>query len=159
MKIDTENRQKEILRLQKENGKLEKELEEKISENRELKDKVDILKDTLKKLENTIDSYKQENIRYQDILDKAPKVICFAKKNIDKERFPFYNVEQLCEWTDEYLDNIKWNEYKEIWVIESDFSYSEVLKMKKLPCNKIILNHNMKALIEKVGGYNDGYAR
>lgn len=159
LRIGGDNSQKEILRLQKEKGKLKKQIEENECKNSELKDEIGHLKDDIKKLERELDLYKQENLDYQEILKKAPKVLCFSKKDINKDNFPFYNVDQLKQWSDECEETIKKNEYKEIWIIETDFSYSEVVKMKQLPCEKIVLKSNIKTLIEKVGGFSNGYAR
>ena len=153
LRIGVDNSQKEILRLQKEKGKLEKQIEENECKNSELKD------EDIKKLERELDLYKQKNLDYQEIFKKAPKVICFSKKDINKDNFPFYNVDQLKQWSDECEETIKKNAYKEIWIIETDFSYSEVVKMKQLPCEKIVLKSNIKTLIEKVGGFSNGYAR
>lgn len=159
MRIGVDNSQKEILRLQKEKGKLEKQIEENECKNSELKDEIGHLKEDIKKLERELDLYKQKNLDYQEIFKKAPKVICFSKKDINKDNFPFYNVDQLKQWSDECEETIKKNAYKEIWIIETDFSYSEVVKMKQLPCEKIVLKSNIKTLIEKVGGFSNGYAR
>lgn len=159
LRIGGDNSQKEILRLQKEKGKLEKQIEENECENSELKDEIGHLKEEIKKLERELALYKQENLAYQEIFKKAPKVLCFSKKDINKDNFPFYNVDQLKQWSDECEETIKKNEYKEIWIIETDFSYSEVVKMKQLPCEKIVLKSNIKTLIEKVGGFSNGYAR
>lgn len=159
LRIGGDNSQKEILRLQKEKGKLEKQIEENECENSELKDEIGHLKEEIKKLERELALYKEENLAYQEIFKKAPKVLCFSKKDINKDNFPFYNVDQLKQWSDECEETIKKNEYKEIWIIETDFSYSEVLKMKQLPCEKIVLKSNIKTLIEKVGGFSNGYAR
>ena len=159
LRIGVDNSQKEILRLQKEKGKLEKQIEENECKNSELKDEIGHLKEDIKKLERESDLYKQKNLDYQEIFKKAPKVICFSKKDINKDNFPFYNVDQLKQWSDECEETIKKNAYKEIWIIETDFSYSEVVKMKQLPCEKIVLKSNIKTLIEKVGGFSNGYAR
>lgn len=159
LRIGVDNSQKEILRLQKEKGKLEKQIEENECKNSELKDEIGHLKEDIKKLERKLDLYKQKNLDYQEIFKKAPKVICFSKKDINKDNFPFYNVDQLKQWSDECEETIKKNAYKEIWIIETDFSYSEVVKMKQLPCEKIVLKSNIKTLIEKVGGFSNGYAR
>lgn len=159
LRIGVDNSQKEILRLQKEKGKLEKQIEENQCKNSELKEEIGHLKEDIKKLERELDLYKQENLDYQEIFKKAPKVICFSKKDINKDNFPFYNVDQLKQWSDECEETIKKNAYKEIWIIETDFSYSEVVKMKQLPCEKIVLKSNIKTLIEKVGGFSNGYAR
>ena len=159
LRIGGDNSQKEILRLQKEKGKLKKQIEENECKNSELKDEIGHLKEDIKKLERELDLYKQENLDYQEIFKKAPKVLCFSKKDINKDNFPFYNVDQLKQWSDECEETIKKNEYKEIWIIETDFSYSEVVKMKQLPCEKIVLKSNIKTLIEKVGGFSNGYAR
>ena len=156
LRIGVDNSQKEILRLQKEKGKL---IEENECKNSELKDEIGHLKEDIKKLERELDLYKQKNLDYQEIFKKAPKVICFSKKDINKDNFPFYNVDQLKQWSDECEETIKKNAYKEIWIIETDFSYSEVVKMKQLPCEKIVLKSNIKTLIEKVGGFSNGYAR
>lgn len=159
LRIGVDNSQKEILRLQKEKGKLEKQIEENECKNSELKEEIGHLKEDIKKLERELDLYKQKNLDYQEIFKKAPKVICFSKKDINKDNFPFYNVDQLKQWSDECEETIKKNAYKEIWIIETDFSYSEVVKMKQLPCEKIVLKSNIKSLIEKVGGFSNGYAR
>ena len=151
--------QKEISRLQKEKGKLERQVEEKIDENKKMEDEISGLKENIRKLEYELDLCKQENINYQEIFERAPKVLCFSKKDINKDNFPFYNVEQLYKWSDECEETIKRDKYKEIWIIETDFSYSEVMKMKRLPCDKIVLKSNIKSLIEKVGGFSNGYAR
>lgn len=159
LRIGGEDYQKEILRLQKEKGKLGRQVEEKTCENEKLEEEISSLKENIRKLEDELDLYKQENINYQEIFKRAPKVLCFSKKDINKDIFPFYNIEQLYKWSDAYEETIKGDKYKEIWIIETDFSYSEVMKMKKLPCDKIILKSNIKSLIEKVGGVSNGYAR
>ena len=159
LRIGGEDYQKEISRLQKEKGKLERQVEEKIYENKKMEDEISGLKENIRKLEYELDLCKQENINYQEIFERAPKVLCFSKKDINKDNFPFYNVEQLYKWSDECEETIKRDKYKEIWIIETDFSYSEVMKMKRLPCDKIVLKSNIKSLIEKVGGFSNGYAR
>ena len=159
LRIGGEDYQKEILRLQKEKGKLGRQIEEKTCENEKLEEEISSLKENIRKLEDELDQYKQENINYQEIFKRAPKVLCFSKKDINKDIFPFYNIEQLYKWSDAYEETIKGDKYKEIWIIETDFSYSEVMKMKRLPCDKIVLKSNIKSLIEKVGGVSNGYAR
>ena len=159
LRIGGEDYQKEILRLQKEKGKLGRQIEEKTYENAKLEDEISRLKDNVRKLEYELDLCKQENINYQEIFKRAPKVLCFSKKGINKDIFPFYNIEQLYKWSYAYEEVIKRDKYKEIWIIETDFSYSEVMKMKRLPCDKIVLKSNIKSLIEKVGGVSNGYAR
>ena len=159
LRIGGEDYQKEILRLQKEKGKLGRQVEEKTCENAKLEDEISSLKENIRKLEDELNLYKKENINYQEIFKRTPKVLCFSKKDINKDNFPFYNIEQLYKWSDAYEETIKGDKYKEIWIIETDFSYSEVMKMKKLPCDKIVLKSNIKSLIEKVGGVSNGYAR
>ena len=107
LRIGVDNSQKEILRLQKEKGKLEKQIEENECKNSELKDEIGHLKEDIKKLERELDLYKQKNLDYQEIFKKAPKVICFSKKDINKDNFPFYNVDQLKQWSDECEETIK----------------------------------------------------
>lgn len=152
LRIGMENEQKKVIRLQKENAKLEKRLEEKEELNVELSNQIEDLKEKFKQLEKKFNMCNQENLNYQEIFKKVPRVICFSKKSIDKNIFPFYNIEQLYEWKDEYEKTINWNKYREIWVVETDFNYPEVLKIKKAPCKRIVMSHNVKALIEKVGG-------
>ena len=152
LRIEAENQNKEIIHLQKENAKLEERLEEKEELNVKLNTQVEILKEEIKQLEKKFSISERENLNYQEIFKKVPRVICLSKKAIDQKIFPFHKVEQLFEWKDEYEKNINWNDYREIWVVETDFNYPEVLKIKKLPCKKIVLSHNVKSLIEKVGG-------
>lgn len=151
-KIKTEDQKKEIGRLQKQNVKLQKQNEEKEECNIELYRQLEALKEEIKQLHHTLKMNEQENLRYQEIFQKAPRVICFSKKMIDKEMFPFYQIEQLRDWKEEYEKEIHWNDYREVWLMETDFNYSDVVKIKKLPCKKFVLCHNVKSLIDKVGG-------
>ena len=99
LRIGGEDYQKEISRLQKEKGKLERQVEEKIYENKKMEDEISGLKENIRKLEYELDLCKQENINYQEIFERAPKVLCFSKKDINKDIFQFYNVEQLYKWS------------------------------------------------------------
>lgn len=159
LKIGIENSQKEIVKFQKENMRLEKQIAKKIYEQNKLENEISNLQGNIRHLEGMIHLYEQEKENYQEIFKRAPKVLCFSKRDINQEKFPFYKIKQLHKWLDEYIDTIKWNEYKEIWVIETDFNYSEVIKMKRLPCKKIVLTYNVKSLIEKVGGFDNEYAK
>lgn len=159
LRISSENFQKEVFRLQKENGKLKKEIDEKIQKSNELQKEIRFLKESVKEVTDKLEVCVQENMRYKDIFTRLPRVLCFSKKEIKKEDFLFYNVEQIYNWMDEYEITVEWDKYKEIWIIETDFNYTEVVKMKKLPCKNIIIKRNVKSLIEKVGGLSDGYAR
>ena len=152
LRIGTDNYQKRIVHLQKENAKLSKQIEKSEHENNKLNEQISYLNNEIIQIEKKLSVSEQEKLNYQEILKKVPRVLCFSKTIIEKELFPFYNVEQIGEWKDEYEKAIKWNEYREIWIVETDFNYPEVLKIKKLPCKKIVLSHNVKSLIEKVGG-------
>ena len=48
LRISVENHQKDLIRLQKENGKLEKKIEEKTHENNELSNEISSLKECIK---------------------------------------------------------------------------------------------------------------
>lgn len=106
LRIGTENQQKKVIRLQKENAKLEKRIEEKEELNVKLSNQIEDLKEEIKQLEKKFNMSKQENLNYQEIFKKVPRVICFSKKTIDKKIFPFHNIEQLYEWKDEYIYHI-----------------------------------------------------
>lgn len=88
-RISTDNYKKEIEQLQKKSNKLERICEaERINNNK--------LKEEIERLEKQIGIYQQHLVQqeekinyYKRIFEKAPKVICFSKKKIDNEIFPF----------------------------------------------------------------------
>lgn len=152
LRISADNYKNEIEHLQKKSNKLEKRYEEEQIKNNELLEKVE-------RLENQIVEYqqllvqKEEKINYyKGILEKAPKIVCFSKKKIDNELFPFKKIEQVCEWKNEFVDEIEWEKYQEVWIVESDFSYPEVMKIREKSNRKVVCARNVKSLIEKVGG-------
>ncbi|MDO4338447.1 MAG: hypothetical protein Q4C91_10215 [Eubacteriales bacterium] len=148
--IDDYKREKD--RLQKENAKLQNECNKQQRE-------IDRLIECKKNLEIQMKQYfaeleeKHEEIKYyKSILEYAPKVLCFSKKNINESIFPLKRIEQLNSCEEQILQDIGWKCYSEIWIIESDFSYSEVLKIKRASQVKVICVRNLKSLIEKRGG-------
>ena len=153
-KIANDNYKKEIEQLKRENIKLEAKNAE------ELRNKT-LMEDTIEELNNEIHEQKQklakmgtEIEKYKNMYENAPKVLCFSKKEIDKEMFPFYNVEWICEWKNDYVETIDWIKYREVWIAESDFSYSETKTIKNLAKGKVIIARNTNMLITKVGGNN-----
>ena len=68
--------------------------------------------------------------------------------------FPFYNIEWIGEWNNDYVKTIDWIKYREIWIAESDFSYSETKTIKSMAKGKVIIARNTNMLIAKVGGNN-----
>ena len=61
-----------------------------VRKEKELKDEIGHLKEDIKKLECKLDLYKQENLGYQEIFKKALKVLCFSKKDINKDNFLYW---------------------------------------------------------------------
>lgn len=151
-RISTDNHKKEIEQLHKKSNKLERIYEEERIKNNKLKEEIE-------RLEKQIGIYQQHLVQqeekinyYKRIFEKAPKVICFSKKKIDNEIFPFQKIEQKNEWRNEFADKIDWQTYREVWIVESDFSYPEVISIKKMADGKVICARNLKSLIAKVGG-------
>ncbi len=143
---------KETEYLQKEKTKLEKEFKGEQEKN-------GILIEDIKKLEKQIDGYQQqlfqkdEEINYfKRKFEKLPHVLCFSKKKLDIEMFPMYNIKQVKEWKNEFEKEIEWKEYQKVWILESDFSYPEVLNIKKMANGEVVRAHNLRSLIDKVGG-------
>ena len=144
-KRDKDRLQKDNTKLQNECNKQQKEIDRLIQckENLEIQ-----MKQSLAELEE-----KDEEIKYyKSILEYAPKVLCFSKKIINCSIFPLKRIEQLSSCEEQILQDIDWKCYSEIWIIESDFSYSEVLKIKRASQIKVICARNLKSLIEKMGG-------
>ena len=119
------------------------------------------MEDNIKKLKIEISEQQQqlEEMRgkieeYKNILENSPRILCFSKKQINKDIFPFYNIKWLDEWKQEYVKIIDWTKYYEIWIVESDFSYSEVKSIKGMAKGKVITARNISMLITKIGGNN-----
>lgn len=151
-RIEIDNLKKEKEHVVKEKKKLEKI-------NEDQKQEIDILKRKVEQVElqftNCCAEVKQkeeELEEYKNILAQAPRVLLFSKRKINYNTFPFYNIQQIVDWKDDYIYNQELKEYNEIWIIESDYTYPEVQKIKKMTRGKIVLAHNLKSLIEKVGG-------
>ena len=151
-RVLADNYKRELDNLQKEKTKLEKRYKEEQEKNEKLIEDI-------KELEKEIDGYqrqlsqKDEDIDYyKRKFEKLPHVICFCAKKIDVEMFPQYYIQQVREWKNEFVDEIEWKKYQKIWIVESDFSYSEVTNIKKMANGKVVLARNLKSLMEKVGG-------
>ncbi len=153
-KIINDNYKKEIEQLKKENNKLE------LKNAEILKDRV-LNEEIIEKLKVEIEKQKQQNVEmrneiesYKNIHENAPRILCFSKKEIEREMFPFYNIECISQWNKDYIKIIDWIKYYEIWIAENDFSYSETKTIKSAAKGKVITARNFNMLITKVGGNN-----
>lgn len=153
-KIVNDNYKKEIEQLKRENIKLGTKNAE------ELRNKA-LMEDTIEELKNEIHEQQQQFVKleteiekYKNMYENAPRVLCFSKKEIDEEMFPFYNIEWIGEWNNDYVKTIDWIKYREVWIAESDFSYSETKTIKNMAKGKVIIARNTNMLIAKVGGNN-----
>lgn len=154
-RISIDNHKKEIERLKKKNNKLEKGYEEEQIKSNKLREEAERLKKQIGEYQHQLIQNEEKINYYKGILDKAPKIICFSKKKIDIEIFPFRKIEQMGEWRNEFADEIGWEKYQEVWIVESDFSYPEVMDITniiKKVNGKVVRAHNLKSLIAKVGG-------
>ncbi len=144
--VDVISQQKKRIDKLKKGYKEEQEKNEKLIEDiKELEKEIDGYQRQLSQKDEDIDYYKRK-------FEKLPHVICFCAKKIDVEMFPQYYIQQVREWKNEFVDEIEWKKYQKIWIVESDFSYSEVTNIKKMANGKVVLARNLKSLMEKVGG-------
>lgn len=153
-KIANDNYKKEIEQLKRENIKLETKNAEDFRNESLMKDFIKELKNEIHEQQQQLTKMGTEIEKYKNMYENALKVLCFSKKEIDKEMFPFYNVEWICEWKNDYVETIDWIKYSEVWIAESDFSYSETKTIKNLVKGKVIIARNTNMLITKVGGNN-----
>ena len=148
--IDNYKREKD--KLQKENTKLQKECIRKRNEIDRFIEGKGNLEIQIKQYATKLQEKNEEVKYYKSILENAPKVLYFSKKSINSNIFPLKRIEQLNDCEEQTLQDIDWKSYSEVWIIESDFSYSEVLKIKRASQVKVICVRNLKSLIEKMGG-------
>lgn len=153
-KISNDNYKKEIEQLKRENNKLEIKNVEEIRNKMVLEDTVKNLKVKIYEQQHQLAEMGKEMEEYKNIHENAPRILCFSKKEINKDIFPFYNIEWISEWNKDYVKAIDWMKYHEIWIAESDFSYSEVKYIKSMAKGKVITARNKNMLISKVGGNN-----
>lgn len=152
VRILKDNYKKEIEQLKKGKTKLEKKYVEEKNNNITLIENV-------KRLEKQVGEYHQQLIQkeekinyYKGILEKAPNIVYFSKKKIDNEIFPLKKLEQIDEWRDEFVDEIEWKKYQEVWIVESDFCYPEIMNIRKMASGNVVHARSLKSLIMKVGG-------
>ncbi|MDO4295148.1 MAG: hypothetical protein Q4D90_03200 [bacterium] len=159
LKIGADNLNREKEQLKKDRGRLERNY---------IKAQADLegLREQCKSLEAERNEYRQQKEemqkeleRYQQLFERLPKVLCFSKKQLNSGMFPLNRIEQHREWEPELAETVDWKEYREIWVTECDFSYPEVCLIRKAARGKLVVARNLSALITKVGGIHDGYAR
>ncbi|MBD5448923.1 MAG: hypothetical protein HDR28_01945 [Lachnospiraceae bacterium] len=151
-RISTDNYKKEIEHLQKKSNKLERRYEEERKRNNELLEEIEKLEKQIGVYQQHLAQKEEKIIYYKEIFEKAPKIICFSKKKIDNQIFPFQKIEQKDEWRNEFAAEIDWQTYQEVWIVESDFSYPEVMDIRKMADGKVVCARNLKSLITKVGG-------
>lgn len=151
-RITIDNYKREKDKLQKENTKLQKECIRQRNEIDRFIEGKGNLEIQIKQYATKLEEKKEEVKYYKSILENAPKVLYFSKKSINSNIFPLKRIEQLNDCEEQTLQDIDWKSYSEVWIIESDFSYSEVLKIKRASQVKVICVRNLKSLIEKMGG-------
>lgn len=152
LRIAADNYKKEIETLDKERKRLIRKYEEQQKRNEGLIENIEKLEMQIGDYQQQLSQKDEEINYYKQKFEKAPHIVCFSKKKIDVEIFPLHNIEQIKEWKNEFINEIKWKDYQEIWIVESDFSYPEVLSIKKMTNGKVVCARNLKSLIEKVGG-------
>lgn len=153
-KILNDNYKKKIEQLQKENNKLKLKDEEELKDKISREDIIEELKTKINEQQEQLVEMKKEIERYKNMYENAPKILCFSRKEVNKEVFPFYHIEWIGEWNNDLVKIIDWKKYHEIWVAENDFTYSETKTIKDMAKGKIITARNLNMLIEKVGGNN-----
>ena len=153
-KISDDNYKKEIEQLKRENNKLETQNIERIKSKAGMEDTIKKLKIEISEQQQQLEEMRGKIKEYKNILENSPRILCFSKKQINKDIFPFYNIKWLDEWKQEYVKIIDWTKYYEIWIVESDFSYSEVKSIKGMAKGKVITARNISMLITKIGGNN-----
>ena len=153
-KILNDNCKKKIEQLQKENNKLKLKDAEELKDKISREDAIEELKTEINKQQEQLVEMKKEIERYKSMYENAPKILCFSRKEVNKEIFPFYHIEWISEWNNNLVKIIDWKKYHEIWVAENDFTYSETKTIKDMAKGKIITARNLNMLIEKVGGNN-----
>lgn len=152
LRIVADNYKKEMETLHKERKKLTQKYEEEQKKNERFLENIEELKMQIGDYQQQL-SQKNELINYyKRKFEKVPHVACFSKKRIDIEIFPLHNIEQIKEWKNDFENEIEWKSYQEIWIVESDFSYPEVINIKRMANGKVVCARNLKSLIEKVGG-------
>lgn len=144
-RISKDNYKKEIEHLKKENRKLEKQCEEEHK-------KVEGLEEQIRRYIQQLAQKEEEINYYKKVFEKLPLILCFSKRKIEKGMFPLQKIEQISVWRNELVDEIEWKKFKEVWIIESDFSFPEVMEIRKMANGNVTCVRNMKSLIEKVGG-------
>ena len=153
-KIANDNYKKEIEQLKRENIKLETKNAEDLRNESLMKDFIKELKNEIHEQQQQLTKMGTEIEKYKNMYENALRVLCFSKKEIDEEMLPFYNIEWIGEWNNDYVKTIDWIKYREVWIVESDFSYSEIKTIKKMAKGKVIIARNTNMLIARVGGNN-----
>lgn len=153
-KIANDNYKKEIEQLKRENIKLGTKNAEELRNKTLMENIIEELNNEIHEQQQQLAKMGTEIEKYKNMYENAPRVLCFSKKEIDEEVFPFYNIEWIGEWNNDYVKTIDWIKYREIWIAESDFSYSETKTIKSMAKGKVIIARNTNMLIAKVGGNN-----
>lgn len=156
-KIEISNLEKVISKLQKENQKLDKEFN---------KTKIDMDTYNIHKVETRqkLNESNKYNLLLLDQIEElkkykecAPKIICFIKTRVQDSDFGGYDITYVKEWNDNYKENLENNQYDEIWIIHTGFSYSDITEIKTYASCKVkeFLNiTQLKNKMEEKDEYN-----
>lgn len=130
-RIAIDNNKKAIASLEKERDDIKKQLKKKSETveklsllNGELKNEGEQSRKTIQFLQEKID-------KLVKIKDQMPRILIFAKQEIDQELLDNNNAIPIHEWDDELTCNIEWNKYGKIFIVTNDFPYSVQLDIKK----------------------------
>lgn len=153
-KITNDNYKKEIEQLKRKNNRLETKNAEELRNRTSMEHIIEELKSEIREQKQQIAKMETEIEEYKNMHKNAPKVLCFSRKEIDEKMFPFYNIEWISVWNNDYIKIIDWIKYHEVWIAENDFSYSETKTIKNMAKGKVITAHNTNMLTAKIGGNN-----
>lgn len=162
LRLKLEETEKERDKFEKEKKRAEREKENKEEELENVKKEVEIKEEEIDALRKELKMKEEENRKYKAMLDRLPKVILFSKKEVDLSLFSYYYVIQYKNWEDEIEELEELNKYRKLWIIESDYSYSEIQKLKKFGSEKkmeVIIKQNLTKLMDKLGVVGYGKQR
>ena len=148
LKIQLENAEKEIIAEKKKEKHLKEENQEQTIKVQHLQQEILETKRMLRQEQKVSDENRRKVEFYENVLKRAPKILCFTKAKISEEDILLYNL-TVCENVELSIE-LDWNKYGRIWISENDFSLEEIQKIKEKAIQKVNAARNFKSILERL---------
>ncbi|MCI5508886.1 MAG: hypothetical protein MR936_05640 [Eubacterium sp.] len=140
-KIQLDSKSRELDVVKKENIRL-------LCENKDLENRIVASNILIARLQEQVKSLKDEVGYLEQILQRAPKILCFTKSKISTEDIKLHNLSILQDL--DSINEVDWNIFNRVWISENDFTFEQIQMIKERAVQKVNTARNIRSIIARL---------